>query len=349
LVRAGGVVRERMALVAADHLAEVLLQDHMEETFVATESMGPLTPRRYDRQQRRRLVADFSARVELACGPPIGFSKSQPLLDAPDASVFRVAHAYRNSLYHGDRHNPALGRSLAIVYLQAVGHTLVRSWPEGLIIGPAAGARDRNVRALRRLGASWSGRSYSPRAAADESVRQIVGRLRVQRATLCRQLIADLEQRARAAQATLDSLSAQGLPREALRDLVRAALLWAAYRADPELVRLQDEYDAIIRDRIERSQSLTDEEAAAYLENEEAQERRRDALREGFRAPVTVDTARRLPRAAAKLHRAQDIPLLLERYQVLDERLRLLEQAVEWGDLEVDRLVHHELDVARGK
>jgi hypothetical protein len=171
----------------------------------------------------------------------------------------------------------------------------------------------------------------------------------VQRATLCRQLIADLEQRAWAAQATLDSLSAQALPREALRDLVRAALLWAAYRADPELVRLQDEYDAIIRDRIERSQPLTDEEAAAYLENEEAQERRRDALREGFRAPVTVDTARRLPRAAAKLHRAQDIPLLLERYQVLDERLRLLEQAVEWGDLEVDRLVQHELDVARGK
>jgi hypothetical protein len=144
----------------------------MEETFVATESMGPLTPRRYDRQQRRRLVADFSARVELACGPPIGFSKSQPLLDAPDASVFRVAHAYRNSLYHGDRHNPALGRSLAIVYLQAVGHTLVRSWPEGLIIGPAAGARtatSARFGASGRRGQAGRTRRAQPRTRACDS------------------------------------------------------------------------------------------------------------------------------------------------------------------------------------
>lgn len=118
LLRARGVVRERMALVAADHLAEVLLQDCMEATFVATEQLGPLTPRRYNRVQRQQLVNDFSARVQLACEVPVGWA-SEPWLDARDASVFRVAHAYRNALYHGDRHNAALGRSLTVAYLQA--------------------------------------------------------------------------------------------------------------------------------------------------------------------------------------------------------------------------------------
>ena len=110
LLRAGGGVRERMALVAADHLAEMLLQDHMARTFLHTEEFGPLTPRRYDRRQRQQ------TRVELARTTPIGLLMPQPVLDAHDANVFRVAHAYRNALDHGDRHNAALGRSLAVAY-----------------------------------------------------------------------------------------------------------------------------------------------------------------------------------------------------------------------------------------
>lgn len=346
LLRARGVVRERMALVAADHLAEVLLQDCMEATFVTTEQLGPVTPRRYNRVQRQQLVNDFSARVQLACEVPVGWG-SEPWLDARDASVFRVAHAYRNALYHGDRHNVALGRSLTVAYLQAVGRTLVRSWPRGHTFGGLA-STDRRIRAFRRLGATV-GSSFSPRAVAEDCVGNLIGSFRVQRATLCRQLVSDLEDRALAVEATVEGLSRSGLRREIQRDLVRAALLWAAFRADPELVRLQDEKDTLLQSFGERAGGPADDVVEAYKANQSAIERRREALSEVFRAPVTIATAGRMSQSARKLASAEDTVALLERYRTLDERFALLEQAVASVDIEWDRMVQHELDLARGK
>src|SRR4051812_48129224 len=171
LLRRGGVVRERMALVAADHLAEVLLQDFVADVFETADEMGPLAPRRYDRGDRQRLVADFFARVELARSPPPGLITCHPLLTDEDAVVFKVGHTYRNGLYHGDQHNAALSRALGVVYLQAVGRALVRSWPEGMIMG-GYDARDARIRALRRLGATSAGSSLSPRGVAQECTTQ---------------------------------------------------------------------------------------------------------------------------------------------------------------------------------
>jgi hypothetical protein len=347
LLRAGGVVRERMALVAADHLAEVLLQDHMERAFLETEELGPLSPRRYDRDQRQRLLADFSARVQLACTAPDGVEFRQPILDARDANIFRVAHAYRNALYHGDRHNPALGRSLAVEYLQAVARTLVRSWPMGLTYGISA--RDGRLRAFRRLGAPSAQSVFEPRRVAEECVRHLVGRFRVQRATLCRQLVRDLEERARAVQAVLDDIGRRGLSHETQRDLIRAALLWAAHRADPELIRLEHQRADILRGAAGRSDYPTDAEIEAYAATESAIEQRRQALSQPFRAPVTIATVRRMPRSVRKLILATDTATLLDRYQTLDERLRLLEQAVTAVDLDLERMVQRETDLARGK
>jgi hypothetical protein len=99
----------------------------------------------------------------------------------------------------------------------------------------------------------------------------------------------------------------------------------------------------------ERGDGPADEVVEAYRANESAIERRREALSEGFRrAPVTIATAGRMSQSARKLASAEDTVALLERYRTLDERFALLEQAVASVDIEWDRMVQHELDLARG-
>jgi hypothetical protein len=320
----------------------------MERTFVLSEEMGALTPRRWDRKQRRQLINDFNARIELARTQPTAWPAPERLLDARDESVFRVAHAYRNALYHGDRHNAGLGRSLAVEYLQAVGRTLVRSWSAGGTIGgiPASDAR---LRAFRRLGSASARSSFQPRTVADECVRHLVGRFRVQRKTLCQQLERDLEERARRVDAILDELGRRGIARPLQSHFLRAALLWAAYRADPELVRLEDEHAAIVHNASGRTDFPNDDDAKAYAANQTATQQRREALGAGFRPPVTIATARNMPRSARTLRSTSDTSVLLERYRTLDERLWLLEQAVTWVDIEVERMAEREVDRARGK
>jgi len=161
--------------------------------------------------------------------------------------------------------------------------------------------------------------------------------------------MSDLKDRALAVEATVDDLRRSGLTPEIQSDLVRAALLWAAFRADPELVRLQDEKDTLVRAVGERGEGPADEVVEAYRANESATERRREALSDGFRAPVTIATAGRMSQSARKLASAEDTVALLERYRTLDEKLALLEQAVASVDIEWDRMVQHELDLARGK
>ena len=346
LLQAGGVARHRMALVAADQLAEMLLQDHLEQTLAVSEELGPLSPQRWDLARRQQLSRDFPARVELARLPRIDWPSAEPWLDTHDATVFRVAHGYRNALYHSGRHNARLGRSLAVVYAQAVGRTLVRSWSLGITIGVSA--RDTRLRALRRLGASTARSPFEPRTLAAECVRHLVGGFRVQRKSLCKQLVLDLKQRAHLVETLLDDLTQRGVSREMQRDLVRAALLWAAYRADPEIVRLQDAQGAILAGVSARG-GVLDDEAVEYAANEVALRQRRDDLGRRFRPPVSVATARAMGRSAQKLGSAPDTATLLERYQRLDERLELLERAVTVVDIDLERAAERESDLTRGK
>lgn len=67
LVRTGGLARARMALVAIDNLAEVLLYRHLQFTFEASEEVGSRLPLpRYAQRDRDRLRQDFDRRVTLA-------------------------------------------------------------------------------------------------------------------------------------------------------------------------------------------------------------------------------------------------------------------------------------------
>jgi hypothetical protein len=119
-----------MALVATDNLAEVLLHHHVQLTFQASEDEGVLAVGRYDQRERDRLRNDFDRRVTLGQAEQTGvgaFAFPVPMLNDADATIFRVAHRYRNGVYHADRHNAALLDPLTRLYLAAVGRAWCRA------------------------------------------------------------------------------------------------------------------------------------------------------------------------------------------------------------------------------
>jgi hypothetical protein len=62
----------------------------------------------------------------------------KPILDTHDSVVVRVAHHYRNPIYHQDRHNPTLIHPVGRLYAQAVGRAFIRSHRQGWAVSSPA-------------------------------------------------------------------------------------------------------------------------------------------------------------------------------------------------------------------
>jgi hypothetical protein len=351
LVRAGGLARERMALVAVDNLAEIVLYRHVESTYAASEDWGGrLAVRRYDQVERNRLRRDFDRRVALAMTRQDGvgaFAYPKPVLNEYDATIFRVAHRHRNAVYHADSHNAALLAPLVRLYLTAVARAWSGAQPD-VIVSSGDGPR------ITTPASGWS----EPRSgivtlrdtAADVALR-LADVMVVDPVELATRLCDDLLKRASATDEARRDLARRGLPVEAHGDMLRAAELHYLHRADPELVRLQDEASAIL----ERIPPKGGDDAAVnrlgeqFRQLEEAQRERVRALDASFRPQLNLRTARSIRRGAHRLAELRQLDRLLTRYESLDQRLQVLEDCLAWVDREWDRHTSLEEDIARGK
>ncbi len=142
LLESGRVARQRMALVALDTLAEGVLFRHMETVFLASDESTWVEHRTFPARERRAAHERFNKRVAIAAEklesvPPVYYPER--ILDEHDAVVFRVAHHYRNPVYHEDRHNPTLIHPVGRLYAQAVGRAFVRShrWGYAVLSSPS--------------------------------------------------------------------------------------------------------------------------------------------------------------------------------------------------------------------
>jgi hypothetical protein len=111
LTTSGVVSKQRMALVAADNLAELLLHRHKRRVLLLAFEGNDLDVPRLDRSDLHDFQRDFGARVNLAGkggGEGMAGHMLARLLDERDEAIFRVAHAYRNRVYHADHHNSAV-------------------------------------------------------------------------------------------------------------------------------------------------------------------------------------------------------------------------------------------------
>lgn len=349
LLRDGGLARGRMALVAVDNLAEVLLYRHMQFTFEAGEGMSGRFPvRLYDQQERDRLRRDFDRRVTLATTEhegPLTFSFPKPLLDQGDATTFRIAHRYRNGVYHEDRHNHALLDPLTCLYLSAVGRAWCRAQPV-MSIGPRAG----HLSKLPHVARTANGGVVSLPSAVDAITTELLRGLEVDPKELAERLAADLVERSHQTDEARRELVRCGLAVSAHAEMLRAAELRYLHRADPELLRSQEDASGILSRLIESSDEEVIDDLHVGLQAAEQRQRSRIVeLRRTFRPRVNLGTASSTRKAAKRLLELRNVERLLTRYEFHDERLGLLAGCFAWIDREWDRLVTMEEEVARGK
>jgi hypothetical protein len=349
LLKTGRLAGQRMALVALDALAEGLLFRHMDRVFLASDQPVPVVGRTFTVTERRAARDRFTKRVALATERFEGmweFMYPEPLLDQADAAIFRVAHHYRNPVYHRDRHNPTLIEPVGKLYAQAVGRAFVRAQRWGVSMSASPGF----ISALVDLGWSSGGRTYfEPREAARDIAARICDPLRVDALALRSELADDIAYRCDAAEEDIAGLRRDGLDKREVEEFLTNVQDWAASRGDEGLLQLQAEHKALL-------EKVTSEGTSdpATLHALRQSERKQWAYLFGpDREPAARVTLGSLGEIRSSGERLRgwggSVGDLLRKYQTLDDRLEMLESALDFMLMEWDRIQSMEEDLARGK
>jgi hypothetical protein len=354
MIRDGGLTGLRIALVAVDNLAEVLLHRQKEKVFrIGAQDWRHDVPR-YDRDGRRRLGNDFNARVQLAgkgTEDIIVKRVFRPLLDEGGQAIFRTAHAYRNRVYHADHHNPAVLPLITAAYLIAVGDAFVRYQPTGI-----AGTPDASVKRLTKYGLDGGeGEDWPEMFAPAEAARTVIDHLGAglapDLAATRVELSEDLVARVEWADAMVAELDREGLDREQ----VEWGMRWGAYweevlEKDPGFEALDIEFVELSR-RVESECDRGDEWPATQKRLESVAERRSKIAFGGFREYETgfgLGEIEAIRAAAARIARSKTVPSLFDRYWALDQRIERVERALDEAATGWDRHLQAEEDRARG-
>lgn len=333
LLDSGRIARQRMAVVTLDNLAEGLIFHHLQNVFLASDEPTWVKHREFPAKERREAHRSFNKRVELAAEQfesvmPVYFPDR--ILDAHDAVVFRVAHHYRNPIYHEDRHNGALVDPMGRLYAQAVGRAFIRSHRSGL----AVSATPSFMQEIAQLG--WQGRGdnyFDPRAAAEAIITRICDPLIVDGALLRTQLADDLAERCDIIDEDIDALRRDTFI--ALEDFLVQVQDWAANRGDEEMLRLREEQRKL---EAEAAGTFDDANLKAMRELEQQQWVHLFGPDQEVRTKVDLHSHVSIRRKGERLRSSRTKEAnLLEQYRQLDDELQILEAAVDFMLFENDR------------
>jgi hypothetical protein len=330
LVRADTLPKARMALVAVDNLADLLLHRHAERVFAAGERSWWHEHRRFTRVERDRIHKDFRSLLKIAGQSwEMAWERLDVVVTAADSPVIRVGHSYRNGVYHEDRHNAALIQPLTILYMQAVGRAFSHSYRPGTAWSTTA---DR-VASLQQFGYSLpdgelGGRMFEFRGAAETVTAEITGKFDVALPPLRTWLADDLVARTVRVARIAVGLLEDGMPDERFAFAFNWTLFWNACGADPEAMALQarrEELSSEVRgssgEDVTSTRDLYEQTNRAYIA-------RWHELQRAFRQPVQWHDIPRVGKRAEKLGSAKSLPSLLERYEQLDREVTSLENGV---------------------
>jgi hypothetical protein len=355
LLEDGAISKARAALVGIDNLASLLLRAHAEAVFRSGEGPRWDRAKRYTNKERRTILGNFGRMATLATedadGPALW--KVGAILSEADAAVMRVAHTYRNGVYHEDRHNRALLTPLAALYAQALGRAFCAYHRRGWSYGIDA-ARAERVRALGfqpepdRLTPSAMMLNFG--AAATTVVENLTGRFEVDQHALGEWLAADIVQRTAWSAGVLTELLDDGMTTERLEWIFRWSQFWAAHGADQTWLALEDERDELGEALRASGRSSLDEEdfqAAAYRAADAAYIAHGHELQRNYKPAVHWGDAPSLGQRGKRLKQAKDVASLLSRYSQIDSEVERLEAATMEAASAWDEMVEHAIDHAR--
>lgn len=334
LLESGRIARQRMALVALDNLAEGLIFHHLQNVFLASDEPTWMKNREFPVTERRQAHRSFNKRVELAAETleryPVRFP--DPILDAHDAVVFRVAHHYRNPIYHQDRHNATLLQPIGRLYAQAVGRAFVRSHSPGWAQLCSAAF----MQEVAQLG--WRGpndKYFEPRTAAQAIIERISDPLTVDAAVLRTELADDIAHRCDALDEDMHALRRDAFIE--LEDFLVKVQDWAANRGDEEMLRLREEHRKL-EEQVKIAGTLDDATLKALRDVEKQQWVHLFGPDREVRTKVDLQSHISIRNKGQRLRSSRSAEAhVLQQYQKLDDELQILEAAIDFMMFETDR------------
>jgi hypothetical protein len=348
----------RLGLIVTDYVADLLLARRIERVIMLSERAGWGDSRqRFDSRARGELRQGFNRRVTLAARPYEArfiYGLGDPILDDSDAEVLRVAHAYRNDVYHEDKHNE---RTLPVVLTLAL-HAVVRAWMRSLPtnIASSAGVDGPLMSRLLERGyedpQGFSGmRVLSLHAGAQAVSRWLTLQVPVDFPAHRRLLADDIRTRIFWAESMIEWLSG---PQGPGRDQIEPALawhdFWRQHGDNPELVSLDAErastYERVWTDA---DRDLSESERQRIDAAEQAYAAKFSELLAAHRSSLRIADLRQLARRGAGLTQAANPGTLLARYRGLDMDVRLFEETLAEMAEGWEEHVQHEVDRLRGK
>ena len=333
--------------MALDNLAEVLLHRHRQRCVDLSGEAGWGQSRRFTAKDLDKLRADFGARVALATvEQKFGWYTLPAILDSLDESIVRVAHAYRNRVYHADHHNPTLLPVLARAYLGAVGRAFVRSQPVNVGSSITPSATDLATFGYKPRPDSAFDGYFVPAEAAQTIVAHLLSALDVDLAEARRDLQLDLQERVAWIRAMVGSLLRDGMPPDRFAFAILWTEFWEKHGADDELAALDERRLAVMR---VATDDTGRQDRRAFEEAETAYTERIRHLQEGFVPSIDLSELDRYVRLADRLSSARSLGALFTRYHKLDESLEGIEDVLAGVAIGWDRWVQDESDRLRGK
>lgn len=339
-------VKDRMALILLDALADALIFRRLEQIYEATEEpfLRHKMPR-FSRQDRFVARQRFNRRVEIArqvTELDRWLGDGAALISDSDAAILKVGHSYRNGAYHEGAHTPYVTGTIARVLFGAVARLVARAERAGVAVGSLSQSR------IDQL-AGWgyeTGPMLGLRAAAEVVTEQLVAELAVESPELRELLAGDLESRAESLRSDVGFLGESGVEPA---KIIEGVELWSHYGADEELLELQAQFDPFaIYEASERGEPTDD--VAARAEASLARYRERmDELEREHKQRVSLDLIDRATSTAARLRNMSDPRKILVAYHDVERPLAELEEYVDEAVRALDREIQLQIDIARGK
>lgn len=347
----------RLALITADYLADLLFARRIE-SLVSLSERAPLWGggQKFDAKARGLLRQGFNRRVALAArsyDARFTFGLGDPILEPGDAEVLRVAHTYRNDVYHGDRHNPSTLPVVAAAALHAVARAWVASLPAN--VAGSHGSQGPLMTRLNNRGYAaphWAGRGVLSLHAGAVAVAAwlkvaVPVDLSAQRAAL----IADIDRRVEWAKSMIEWLSGhEGPGPEEIEPALQWNDFWRQHGPDPLLVELdtkrRNAWDHVLD---ASSDDLAESDRAEIQVHEDLYLARLRELQVSFTPAVTLDGLPGIAQRGRRLRSAGDTGSLFAGYRTLDMDLRVFEETLAGVAVSWDEYVQSEIDRRRGK
>lgn len=331
--------RVRLALIALDNTAELLMAQISRTLFQDDEFRAKVIPPRFSRKTKKEVAEYF--------GPKTKLMKSEGILSEHEASLLDLAHSYRNRSFHHGHHNSRPMRVLSILMLGPLSKLLENAF------GGVSEGGNGEIDWLQRYGVSTKPLEFGP--ASGQIIARLAGELEVPIYNIVETLCGDITARLADVDLMLQDEWFSLTPErwdEALRH-VQFLESFDDDAASAEYRKLTYEITASVRTGNDGApwspQPAGKASVEKYARTQSEYETRRAAEMASFKPELQLGELSHLKREIGHIKTAKSESDVVMRYQVLDLRLARMEDLVRGAQRMVDRSTQFAIDLARGK